>query len=605
MKSKGTTHRKSFIKRLLSESLILSCLGKLSSRLISFFKASVMSYVLTGAATSDEALKNGGLGRAAEKQRLKTRFAKNVKLRFALSVENSAISRSYRESVNRVMHSPVRTFGVFTATLGVYICLVYFVKLYGFSSLRPAGLGSLFTGCVMIAASVPLLLCRKSLACALEKSAFVHSLLTGITDLGVYGGERRSGGVGIALMTGSFLGALTFFCGEKRILLLIAGALYLLVVLYSPEMGLLSAVALFPFCRAEWVCAILTAALISYVIKVLRGKRNLRFGTANVFMLLLCLCFLFELFGGGKNALFAFCMAALYLLTANLFTTRTLLNKGVNALTLGLGVAVVVYAAQVFTAASAGAGWKQTLIDSHSVFGTGRQFSAYLLLVLPFLFCKAQGGAFFSKLYGYLLAAACIVYSVLNGNTAYAVLTAAAAALFLAVQGRKLFRPFLLCFGLPVCGLYFAAVPISFGEMGFYTLLSGWAAAFKAGVHNFLLGSGMSAASSALAFWGDSHSFYLQIFVECGFLGFLLLALAVCFALQQTYSQLSEVGSENRSVTAAAGASALVGLILGMGTNLWADKDLCFIFWFSLGLAGAAYEIRMERRRGAENERDR
>lgn len=605
MKSKGTTHKKGFINRLFKESLILSCLGIISSRLISFFKASVFSYIFTGGEASDIALANSGIGKAAAKHKLKTRVSRTVKTKFALSVENSVISKKYKEILRRAVYTPVSTFGAFFATLGIYFCLVYFVKLYGFSAEQAENIGVLLTGGVIIAASLPLLLCRKPLVKALSESVFIRNMLSGLIDLDSYQGEKQHGAVGTALIIGSVLGVLSFFCGEAKILVLVVAVVYLLLVLHSPEIGLLSSVAVFPFCGKGLLSALVTVALVSYVFKVLRGKRNLRLNTANIFVLLLGLCFLFELFGGGGgNAWFAMCAAALYLLAANLLNTQSLLNKCCNVLTVGLGVTITVYVAQVFVAALGGAGWSGALISSCSVFSTGKQLSCYLLLILPFVFCKSLGSSFFSKIYSYLLAIACIIYSVLNGYTVYAILAAGAASLFLAVRGRRIFRPFALCFGVPVGGLYFAAVPISFGDMGFYGTLSGWISAFKAGASNFVTGTGMSAQSVALAFTGDSHSMYLQTFVECGAAGFILLVLAVCFALQRVYANLSEVGSANRNVTAAAGASALVGLLIGLGTNLWADKDTCFIFWLCLGLACAAFEIRKEKRRGIDDEQN-
>ena len=602
MKNRGTTQSKGLLSRLVRESLILSCLEAISSRLISFFKNGLFSYILTGGGASDAALHSGGFGSTADENRLKARFNRSVKQKVALSFENSFIVGRYRDAVRRAVCTPVSTYGMFTATLGIYICLVYFVKLYGFTAADTQNISSLITGLIVIAASVPLLLCRKSLARALSESAFFGAAFSGLVELDAYGDEKGRGAAGMALIAGSVLGVLSFFSGEIRILAFVAAVVFLLLVAYSPECGLLTAALVFPFCPAGALCAVICASLFSYVVKVLRGKRNFRLNTAGIFMLILCLCFLFETAGGGRNALFAFCMAALYLLTANLLTTQALLSKAANVLTIGLGAAVAVYAMQVFMAAFSGGDWYTALVSSFSVFGSGKRFAAYVLLCAPFVFCKAQGGGFIAKLYGYLVVVACIIYSVLYGSVAYAILAALAASLYLAVAGRRLFRPFLLCFAVPVGGLYFAAVPISFGDMGFYNTLSCWIDAFKAGGANWLFGCGMSDASTALAFGGDSRSLYLQIFVQCGAAGFLLLAAALCFALQRLYVRLDGVGSENRSITAAAGASSVTGLIMGMGINLWADKDLSFIFWFGLGIAAAAYEVRKERRRGVNDE---
>lgn len=604
MKSKGTTQRNGFINRLFKGSLILSCLGIISSRLISFFKASVFSYLLTGGFVSDGALESGGIGSAAKKHKLNTRFVRAAKSYFAHSVENSFISKRYNQTLSRLIYTPVSTFGAFFATLGIYFCLVYFVKLYGFDAETTDDISSLLIGGVIILLSLPLLLSRKPLVSALGSSVFVRNMLSSLIELDTYNGEKQHSAFGTALVAGSVLGVLSFFCGELKIIALIAAAVYLLLVFHSPEFGLLSVVLSFPLCQRRMLCTLISVAFASYIIKVLRGKRNLNMTTSNIFVLLLGLCFVFELFGGGEGAWFAACMAAAYLLAANLITTQKLLNKCANVFAIGLGVVVTVFAVQVFVAALNGASWSKTLTSSYSVFASGKQLSCYLLLMLPFVYCKANGRSLLSKVYSYGLVIVCIIYSVLNGDTVYAILTAVAATLFLAVKDRKIFRPFAMCFGVPVGGLYFADVPISFGDMGFYTTVSSWVAAFRAGLGNFITGTGMSDASVALVFQGDSHSMYLQTFIECGITGVLLLVLAIAFAFQRVYAQLSKVGSTNRNVTAAAGATAVIGVIIGMGTNLWADKDTCLIFWLCLGIACAAYEIRKEKRRGNDDEQN-
>lgn len=604
MKNRAASKKRRFFAGLSGESLILSCLGSLSSRLISFFKESIFSYIFTGGEKSDAALKTGALSTAAAEHGIKAKSFRTFKRRFATSVENSAIANIYRSAVQRLIYMPVSTYGTFFATLGIYICLVYFVKLYGFGGENTAELSSLIIGAAIMVLSIPLLLCRKPLAAKLYGSLFIRGMLAGLINLGEYNGEKRRGAVGIALIVGSALGVLTFFCGEKSILLMLLLLVFALLVFFSPELGLISAVAVFPFCGRRLICALITASLASYILKVLRGKRNLRLCSANVFVIILGLCFVFELSGGGENAWFAMSMTALYLLAANLLNTKRLIKKCANVLTVGLGVALAVYVAQVFIAALEGASWRYALITSRSVFTSGRELAYYMLLLLPFIFCKAGGTGAFSRLYGYLFTAAIIVYSVVNGYTVCAVLAAIAATLFLAVRGRRIFRPFAVCFGVPIGALYFAAVPISFGDMGFYDTLSGWLAALKAGSGSFFTGVGMSAQSVSLVLEGDSRSMFLQTFTECGFFGLLLLGLAVCFALQRCYCGLSKVGTENRNLAAAAGAVCAVGLMIGLCTNLWADTDMCFVFWLCLGMSGAAYELRKEERRGLDDEQN-
>ena len=605
MKNRDTTQKNGVLKRLLNESLILSCLGKISSRLISFFDASAFSRVMSGVEASDGSLLNGGIGTAADKHKIKHRVTGKIKTKFAFSTENSILAGFYRNVVGRIIYTPLRTVGAFVATLGIYIGLVYFVKLYGFRTEAAVKLRSLVTGCVLLVFSLFLFLSRATLIESVRGSVFLRNMFDGIIDLDSYTDKKPPITVGAALIAGSVLGVLTFFCGEDTILFSIAAVVYFLLVLYSPEFGLLASAIAFPFCGRTAVSVLIGTAFASYILKVLRGKRNFRVCASNVFVLLLGLCFLFALMrGGGENAWFAFCMTALYILAANLLTTPALLNKCVLVMTSGLGIAVAVFALQVFGAALDGSGVYEAVTGSYSVFGSCLGFLRYLTLMLPFVYCKTENGTVLSKLCCYLFAAGCVVYSVMSGYTMYAVLAAFAVSLYLAVRGRQIFRPLILCFGLPVCCLYFAALPVSFGDTGIQSMFSGWISGFKAGALHFMTGVGMSEESVSLAFSGDSHSMYVQIFIQCGIFGFLLLLLAVFFAIQRVYSNLSAVGTANRTAAAAAGAAVITGFLMALGSDIWADGDICYIFWLCLGLAGTLYEIRKEERRGMNDEQD-
>lgn len=581
----------------------MSCLGKISSRLIYFFKVSIFTFLLTDCATSDNALENGAATRGVNRIKLKQRFTRPLKRRFSLSVENSLLVGFYRKALQRVLYTPVSTYGAFFATLGIYIGLVYFVKLYAFYA-TDISMASLVTACVVFLCSVPLLFCGKPLVTAVLESAIISTLLSGCVDFSAYNGKKRPAAVGSAIILGSVSGVLTFFCGEWRILTLIGAAVYLLTVLHFPELGLFSVVLLFPFVPRWLTCAITLITFAFYLIKVLRGKRNLHFGAAGVFVAMLGVGFLFVyLKGGGQNALFALCMCLVYCLAANLLCTPKLLRKCVRTLVAGLSITLAIYALQVFNAAYSGNNWYGALVGSFSVFATADKFACYVLLLLPFVFCKSKNGSFIKQTVSYLLMVACIIYSVIVGYTALAVLSAAAIALYLAVDGCRLFRPLVLCFGLPVTGLYFASGYIPYNNVNLFNTMENWMAALKAGSAHFFTGVGMSNASVAMAYSGDSSSMYLQTLLECGLAGLLLLVLATAFSTQRIYAQLSPTGTENRSITAAAGAAALIGVVIGTGENIWADPSLCVIYWLCLGLASAAYTARQEEQRGMYDEK--
>lgn len=144
MKSRGTARKNG--GGLLNESLLLSCFGRLSSGIVASLKQGAFSRVLTGAPESDKALSEGLIGGRFKKSGAKRRCIRKIKTGFALSAQQSLIAGHYRNVLNRVMNTPVWVFGAFTATLGVYVCLVYLLKAYGFGALREVSESSFYIG---------------------------------------------------------------------------------------------------------------------------------------------------------------------------------------------------------------------------------------------------------------------------------------------------------------------------------------------------------------------------------------------------------------------------------------------------------------------------
>lgn len=97
-KIKSKSKKTGFIKRLLNESLILSCLGKLSSRLISFLKVSILSFLLTGCSKADSALETGVVGTYLKKPDIRGRVIRPVKRGFARSAEESILVQSWNRT---------------------------------------------------------------------------------------------------------------------------------------------------------------------------------------------------------------------------------------------------------------------------------------------------------------------------------------------------------------------------------------------------------------------------------------------------------------------------------------------------------------------------
>ncbi len=581
-------------KRLCDKSLILSCLAIISSRLISYLKSSILSVFVSRADKTDQAFENGKVSRVMKKAGLRNRVFRPVKHFFASQVERSWVASLYRKALGRLAYASAGSIGALVMTLGIYLLMVYFLKLYAFNFENPSPATPII-GAAMCFVSLPLLFSGKPLVLLLKNSALLSDIFEGGGEIKYDPEVKPRNGYGLAIIFGSVLGILSFFFGEIKILVMLFATIAMLWLLYSPETGLFATAACFPFVPKRLLTALIGITLISYLFKVLRGKRNLHIGAAEAFVLILGICFFCSAVkGGGTNAWFAFCMTAVFLMFSNLIITPVLLRRCVSALSLGLGVACLFYAGGLVRGVMNGGELAAVAKTASSVFDSSAAFSSYLIVMLPFVFCKVHPRSSASRVMCYVLAQLCIMYAVLNGHTFLAIMTAVSLTLYFSISERRLLEPILLYFGVPVVLLYFTNASISAETLGVRELLSSWLGALSLGGERFFFGHGMSAESLSLAVVGDSKSMYLQMFITGGICQAALLFLAVFFSTQRVYSSLSACSEDNRRITSAVGAAALAAVVLSLGNNIWADSNACLLFWCCLGIASAGYKIRKE-----------
>ncbi len=602
MKTNKTTKEKGYFKRLREESLILSCLGGLSSKLLYFLKVSIFSFFLCGSSKTDAFIETSGANKGLKYIGFKKHVSMPIKTLFTQAVETSPVVAWYRTIIRKAIYMPVSTYGAFFVTFGIYIGLVYCVKLYAFVD-STVSLYNLLNGCLIIIMAFPLLFSNQPLIKFLEKSAFVRSALSPCIPFEVYSEKRGNAAVGTAIIFGSIFGVLTFFFNELSVLTFIAAIVAFMLILYSPEIGVFTAALVFPFASGLHLTMLIGYTFACYLFKVLRGKRNLQINAGNIFVLILMLNYLFVgLKGGGKNAFFAFAMAAMYLLASNLLATEKLIKKCVQTLCLGLSGAVLVYLFQILQAAYADVPLTDALFGSTSVFENVDTLIKYSVFLLPYSLCKSERSSSLSKFLSYAFGIIITFYSILTDSAFYAILTVIVITVYFAVKRRQIFRPLFACAGIPLLGLYFSGISINIGTVGFYNIVTGWLSAIKiSGAHPFL-GVGTSEESLALAGLSDSSSMYLQTLTECGALGFALLCLAIVFAVQRIYTKLPTVNTEGRNVAAATGAATIAGLVFASFGNLWYTTPLCAIFWLSMGVASAACHVRINDKGDMEDE---
>ena len=336
MSKKNSKRKKGLLVRSYENSLIISTLDAAGARLHRAVSGSAFARGFCFADRLDEAKDKSLICRAVTSSKANHFFSK-IKTAFARLVESSGIVGAYRRGINGILCSQVRDIGVFLLSFGLFSLISTLLKAFMFDYVSDATELSFICVAAMLICSLPMLFSKRSVASKLSESAAFSSLLSGllgISPLALRTKLTPRAHSAIALALGTAAGSLSFVFQPVNILWTILLAIGAMTVLYSPESGLLLAIILLPFAPYTAVRIVAAASAVSYLLKLLRGKRNMSIGATDSVVLLFaaaCIC----AFGRGQAASL-FAASLVYLLAVNLLRSSDLFEKGINALSVGL-----------------------------------------------------------------------------------------------------------------------------------------------------------------------------------------------------------------------------------------------------------------------------
>ena len=336
MNKKNSKRKKGLLVRSYENSLIISTLDAAGARLHRAVSGSAFARGFCFADRLDEAKDESLICRAVTSSKANHFFSK-IKTAFARLVESSGIVGAYRRGINGILCSQVRDIGVFLLSFGLFSLISTLLKAFMFDYVSDATELSFICVAAMLIISLPMLFSKRSVASKLSESAAFSSLLSGllgISPLALRTKLTPRAHSAIALALGTVAGSLSFVFQPVNILWTVLLATGAMTVLYSPESGLLLAIILLPFAPYTAVRIVATASAVSYLLKLLRGKRNMSISATDSVVLLFaaaCIC----AFGPGQAASL-FAASLVYLLAVNLLRSSDLFEKGINALSVGL-----------------------------------------------------------------------------------------------------------------------------------------------------------------------------------------------------------------------------------------------------------------------------
>ena len=556
-------------------------------------------------------------------------------------IESSLTSGTLSSLASLFLSLRLRVYGAFIASFGLYTAVFAVIKNFIMSNDRR--IADVVFGAVVALAALPIINSDETLSSALLSSRF-GSFVRGITGIReeTMRTDKVRGRANHGFLFGLAAGIVSFFASPRHVALALAAAAVIWLISSSPEFGVVFTSFLIPLAPPVYITLSLGATALSFILKLIRGKRyvTVEILDAAVFALFLVLIFgtVSPIVDSSRSVSLnmALCLFA-YFLAANLMHGKKWVACASSALVAGVAVAS---AAIIFIKASRYFELRD-LSDAVGIFGTS-MLRARISGTDPVCFNMAVCAVFPIALSRFikppegrhravpLLAMALMLFPLVEYRSVFASLAVAAASMLvlLIYSPRFIWLPLGTAAAGAVVTAFFPALAekiLSFlgsGYAGFADIrLSAWSDAADILRRTFFVGAGYGAEAYGLvssahiqgvATSGHSYNTYLQIWIESGAVGFVLFLIFIWFIVTAAFTSFDSLAlarrsphliscapsgevdsfttdfSVSRRMTTAGPFCSVVGLLIfGAGDCIFYDTRVFLMFFLAAGLAAA------------------
>lgn len=477
-------------------------------------------------------------------------------------------------AAHKLLGVRLRVFGTFFASFGIYTVLYAFFQNFIASGGRQ--IYDIFAGIILTVAAFPLIFSDDMLISALTESSFGKALsAVGIdVDADAAKNIKPCGRLNVGFILGVAAGVLSYFASPYKIMLALLIVLLISVTAAKPEFGIVAVSFLIPFSASSVLLLLLAATGVSFIFKLVRGKRYCTFEAldASAFGMLLVI-----LLGGTVSVsdtpyrdsiLYAF-LAVSYFLAANLLRRRVWLYRMRCALVYGTSFAAGIYILSSLGDAALG-GVSEALGD---IFGNSLLSSALsgdvgglrmiTVAVLPIalslvLNYNGANGAHVRNTHA-LISFFVLLLSTTVGISPYIFVAAACLLLMFILVYTERTLIFIICAGLGT-GIVFSLFPSFFErarnvlgvslESFFSSRLSLWSDAFEKMSSNMFGGIGFGggsfstyfeSAGGALSEYDHVYNTFLQLWIETGIVGILMFLVFLWLFVSAALTVISQI----------------------------------------------------------------
>ncbi len=618
--------------KLKKDSVILSTLQKWIDSVYSLLIGGFFGTLLTSYTEEEKALRSCRLF-SYKGKRGSARLSDTVRLKIARLFENSFFVGRFEEFLFSLLYYRLKTYGAFFLSLGSYGMLSFVLRQFAVPGTESVALH--LPVCVaFLLISFPLIASGDTLASALVKSKLLSPIM--FSGLGVprdtfTRGIKCPKHYGVATALGMVLGALTYFVDPIYYPITMVVLLAVTVISQFPELGIITWIALLPFSGfLPMPTAILAFVVlvtgISYLVKLIRGKRVFRMRLIDAAVALLMLLYLVGgiVSVGGMRSLASAMIYVVFLmgyfLVVNLMRTREWVNRAIGTAVLSGTAVCLVGVVQIFVGEQ-NTSWLDTSLFSDITvritagFGNPNIFAEYLLLLIPFAVAFAFGGHIkrsMGSVVALVVMLLCLVFTFSRG--AWLGFLIGSVLFFMMLSRRSILGMLGMVLALPVFTWLIPDVVLSrflsignLSESSTAYRISAWSGVGELLEKTLFCGIGVGNAAFSEVYPGfayagierleHAHSLYLQLLVELGIPGLLVFLLIVFLFVQSGFEYLLKVKSAEGKRLVCAAISALAAmLVMGITDHIWYHYGIFLAFWTMLALTGAHIGIGMDER---------
>ncbi len=550
---------------------------------------------------------------------------------FARIFESSYCLNKVKNLSSDMLSVPLRSYGISFFVFGLYTVLICLIR-WIVPGIEDASIDYVLIGIAVCIISIPMVISYESLAEALGSGRMITMIVKDSFGFRDEVFEER-GKVGRAkshflLVLGMVFGLLTLFVSPGSILVAIVVVIMVSLIFSAPEIGVLLSIFLLPFFSIFEAPTILLVALlllttVSYLIKLLSGKRLLKFELLDLsvilFGVLLYLSGVISVGGdrGYYEALISCVLLIGYFLVVNMMRTEQWLKRCRLAL-ISSGTVVALFGIwQYFFDLPSMQAWLDTSYfydikgRAISVFENPNVLASYLILILPFALLgviRAQRGK--ERLLYHICVLSILLCLILTWSRGAWIAVLLSVLIFALVYSKKTVRWLVLILGcIPFLSFVlpktitkrFMSIGNLSDSSSLYRLYT-WKGSLRSIREYFWGGVGYGNAAYTeiypqFAYAGmeaaeHTHSLYLQILFGMGIFGLLVFCVALFLFAQMNLEYLRDgKNTELRWMVLACICAITAALIMGIFDFVWYNYRVFFLFWVIIGLSCACVRV--------------